>query len=257
MQTLQAAKPQSQSESRGFAPRRGLVVFDRVTLWPVEHRAPICRGFTLVAAPGERVALTGGPNSGLERFASLLQRPQALQEGRILIDGRDAATLAVEDLDASASRICMAPALHGPTPRDAIANGRLVDEGRLVAAAERAGAHAFVAALPQGYDTPIGTNGVRLLPAERRRLAIARAFLSDAPLLLVDEGETGIPDPALDELMADRTCFVLARTPRTLREADRILVFDGGRLVEDGDHAELTWQGGVYAQLQKSFEAAA
>lgn len=257
MQSLQAALPQTHSEPQGFSPRRGLVVFDRVTLWPVEHRAPICRGFTLVAAPGERVALTGGRNSGLDRFASLLMRPQALQEGRILIDGRDAASLALAELDAIATRICHAPAVQGATPRAAIAGGRAVSDDQMVDAARRSGAHAFVVGLPQGYDTPLGAEGVRLLPTERRRLAIARAFLADAPLLLVDEGDGGIPEPALDELMAERTCFVLARSPRTLREADRILVFEDGRLVEDGDHAELTWQGGVYAQLQKSSEAAA
>ena len=257
MQSLQAAQPHTHYESGGFSPRRGLVVFDRVTLWPVEHRAPICRGFTLVAAPGERVALAGGPNSGLDRFSTLLMRPQALQEGRILIDGRDAATLDHSDLEGVATRICQAPAVRGATPRMAIGGGLAVSDAEVVDAAKRSGAHPFVSGLPQGYDTPLGTDGVRLLPAERRRLAIARAFLSDTPLLLVDEGEGGIPEPALDDLMADRTCFVLARTGRTLREADRILVFEDGRLVEDGDHAELTWQGGVYAQLQKTFETAA
>jgi ABC-type multidrug transport system fused ATPase/permease subunit len=149
--------------------------------------------------------------------------------------------------------------LFDDTVRANIAYGRLeAGQADIEAAARHAAAHDFITALPEGYDTLVGENGVKLSGGQRQRIAIARALLRDAPLLLLDEATSALDaeserlvQDALDRLMADRTTIVIAHRLATVRAADRIVVMDQGRVVEEGTHAALTRRGGLYARLAR------
>ncbi len=223
------------------------------------------QGFSLVIAPGERVALVGPTGSGKSTFVKLVQRLYDLQAGRILIDGQDIAGVTQGSLRRAIALVPQDPALFHRSIAENIAYARPdATPEEIALAARRARAHDFVAALPLGYATPVGERGVKLSGGERQRVAIARAFLADAPILVLDEATSSLDvetelkvQAAMEELMVGRTTIVIAHRLSTIRGADRILVFDRGRIVEEGRHADLIRRQGAYARLHAVAEGAA
>jgi len=247
-------KPGGTAEERR---QRGEIVFDRVTFRYANQPEPLYSDFSLRIAPGERVALVGPTGAGKSTFVKLIQRLYDLQSGAIMIDGEDIAALTQASLRQAIAVVPQDPALFHRTIAENIAYGRpdaTADE--IAAVARRARAHDFIARLPKGYDTLVGERGVKLSGGERQRVAIARAMLTDAPILVLDEATSSLDmeteklvQAAADALMAGRTTVVIAHRLSTIRDADRILVFQDGRIVEEGRHGELVSQGGIYSRL--------
>jgi ABC-type cobalamin/Fe3+-siderophores transport system ATPase subunit len=191
---------------------------------------------------------------------SLLPRFYDAQSGRVLLDGLDVRDLRLADLREQISVVHQEPLLFSGSLGQNIRYGRLeAADAAIEAAARSAGAHEFISALPHGYDTMIGERGVRLSGGERQRIAVARAFLKDAPVLLLDEPTSAIDSrteavilAALERLMEGRTTFMVAHRLSTVASADLILVVDGGRLVEQGSHEQLLARGGLYAELHEA-----
>ncbi|MFI4976425.1 MAG: ABC transporter ATP-binding protein [Caulobacterales bacterium] len=243
----------------------GEVVFEGVTFRYKSAGIPIYDCFSLRIPPGQRVALVGPTGSGKSTFVKLVQRLYDLQGGRIVIDGQDVAQVTQGSLRRSIAVVPQDPALFHRTIAENIGYARpgaTPDEIQL--AARRARAHEFISGLPKGYDTLVGERGVKLSGGERQRVAIARAFLADAPILVLDEATSSLDvetevqvQAATEELMAGRTTIVIAHRLSTIRGADRILVFQDGRIVEEGRHGELVARGGAYARLHAVTQGAA
>jgi ATP-binding cassette subfamily B protein len=235
----------------------GQIAFEHVRFGYGSQDRELYRDFSLLIRPGERVALVGPTGSGKSTFVKLLQRLYDVQGGRILIDGQDIATVRQAELRRAIAVVPQDPALFHRSIAENIGYARPdATQGEIELAAKRARAHDFIAALPKGYDTLVGERGVKLSGGERQRVAIARAFLADAPILVLDEATSSLDvetevqvQAATEELMAGRTTIVIAHRLSTIRGADRILVFDGGRIVEEGRHGELVAKGGAYARL--------
>lgn len=240
----------------------GEIVFDRVVFRYKSAGTPLYDRFTLRIAPGERVALVGPTGSGKSTFVKLIQRLYDLQDGAILIDGQDVAKVTQQSLRRAIAVVPQDPALFHRTLAENISYARPdATHDEIVLAARRARAHDFIMRLPKGYDTLVGERGVKLSGGERQRVAIARAFLADAPILVLDEATSSLDveterlvQAAMEELMVGRTTIVIAHRLSTIRHADRILVFDHGRIVEEGRHADLVKQGGPYARLHEVAE---
>jgi ATP-binding cassette subfamily B protein len=238
-------------------PMEGEIVFDRVTFAYKSSAVPIYSDFSLRIAPGERLALVGPTGSGKSTFVKLIQRLYDLQGGRILVDGVDIAGVTQGSLRRAIAVVPQDPALFHRTIAENISYARPDATAEEIAlAAQRARAHDFIVALPKGYDTLVGERGVKLSGGERQRVAIARAFLADAPILVLDEATSSLDveteqkvQAATEELMAGRTTIVIAHRLSTVRRADRILVFEDGRVVEEGRHSDLVALGGAYARL--------
>ncbi len=244
---------------------QGHVVFDRVSFTYATRNEPALKGIDLVIAPGETVALVGGSGGGKTTLANLLPRFYAPSAGRITLDGYDVQQLTLESLRSNIALVSQEVVLFNDTIAANIAYGRLSSTGRdaIVAAAEAAYAMDFIRATPQGLDTLIGENGMRLSGGQRQRLAIARALLKDAPLLILDEATSALDSEserqvqaALEVLMRGRTTLVIAHRLSTIERADRILVMNQGRIVESGRHADLLAAGGTYAMLYTTQYAA-
>ena len=250
----QLADAPSASEFRG---ELGEIVFDRVGFGYGSQSRRLYEDFSLRIAPGERVALVGPTGSGKSTFVKLVQRLYDLQGGKIVIDGQDIAAVTQGSLRRAIAVVPQDPALFHRSIAENIGYARPdATEDEIVLAARRARAHDFISVLPKGYETLVGERGVKLSGGERQRVAIARAFLADAPILVFDEATSSLDveteaqvQAATEELMAGRTTIVIAHRLSTIRSADRILVFDGGRIVEEGRHGELVAKGGTYARL--------
>ena len=239
-------------------PARGALAFEDVTFrYPTRPEVSALDRFTLAVAPRERLAVVGPSGAGKTTLFQLAQRFYDPQSGRITLDGID-----LKDADPAdiRSRIAMVPqetVMFAASARDNLRYGRWdASDDELWTAARDANAESFLRALPDGLDTFMGENGARLSGGQRQRIAIARALLRDAPLLLLDEATSALDaeserlvQDALDRLMEHRTTIVIAHRLATVRAADRIVVMDAGRIVEQGTHAALTGQGGLYARL--------
>jgi len=214
-------------------------------------------GVDLTAAPGQVVALVGPSGAGKTTLVSLLPRFYDLTAGRITIDGHDIRGVTQESLRAVMAIVPQEPTLFGGTVRENIAYGRAgATNDEVERAARAANAHAFIAALPDGYDAVVGERGVKLSGGQRQRIAIARAILKDPRLLILDEATSALDNhsealvqEALERLMAGRTTIVIAHRLTTVERADKIIVLDRGRVVEEGTHAGLLAHGGLYQRL--------
>jgi ATP-binding cassette subfamily B protein len=243
----QPPKILEQAGARALLATVGRIELDRVTFAYGNQPQPIYADFSLQIAAGERVALVGPSGSGKSTFVKLLQRLYDIDAGRILIDGQDIAAVTLESLRRAIALVPQDPALFHRSLAENIAYGRpQASREEIAAAARRAHAHDFVMALPEGYDTLVGERGVKLSGGERQRIAIARAFLADAPVLVLDEATSSLDSiteaqiqGAIEELMEGRTTIVIAHRLSTVRSVDRILVFEAGAIVEQGSHAEL------------------
>ncbi|MGJ3263109.1 MAG: ABC transporter ATP-binding protein [Salinarimonas sp.] len=250
-------------DARPIAITRGEIAFERVTFHYKGHDTPLFRDLDVRIAPGERVGLVGRSGSGKSTFVKLIQRLHDIEAGRVAIDGQDVAAATQASLRGQIAIVPQEPILFHRSLAENIAYARPgARPDEIVAAARLANAHDFIARLPKGYETHVGERGVKLSGGERQRVALARAFLADAPILILDEATSSLDSEserliqeAMERLMAGRTAIVIAHRLSTVRTLDRILVFDRGRIVEEGPHgALLAVPDGAYRRL---FEAQA
>jgi ATP-binding cassette subfamily B protein len=237
---------------------RGDIQFDQVRFrYPALDRQ-VYDGLSVSIPAGQRVGLVGRSGSGKTTFVKLVQRLYDLDAGRITIDGQDIAGVTQESLRRQVAIVQQEPVLFHRSLAENIAYGRPdATMAEIEAAARLAHADVFVERLPQRYATLVGERGVKLSGGERQRVALARAFLANAPILILDEATSSLDSEsealiqdAMHSLMRGRTTLVIAHRLSTVRELDRILVFDHGRIVEDGNHAALLrLKGGIYRSL--------
>nr|WP_197980177.1 MULTISPECIES: ABC transporter transmembrane domain-containing protein [unclassified Rhizobium] len=242
------------------APARGEASFENVAFhYPQAVGRPILSDLSFKVAAGETVAIVGPSGAGKSTVFSLLMRFYDPQNGRIMVDGTDIRSVTLEELR---SRLAIVPqdvAIFAASIHDNIAFGKPnASRDDVQAAAVAAQADGFITKLANGYDTIVGERGVTLSGGQRQRIAIARAILRDAPILLLDEATSALDaesetlvQKALDQLIAKRTTIVIAHRLATVLKADRILVMDEGRIIEEGSHQSLSRQGGLYAKLAR------
>jgi ATP-binding cassette subfamily B protein len=217
-------------------------------------------GISFEAAPGDRIAIVGHTGAGKSTLMSLLVRFYDPHEGSIAVDGIDIRDIKLHSLRDQISVVLQDPLLFSGTIAENIRYGRLdATREEIEAAARAANAHDFIGRLPQGYETPLGERGAQLSGGERQRISVARAFLKDAPILILDEPTSSIDSKtesvildALDELMEGRTSFIVAHRLSTVRHADQILVLSEGSIAESGTHEELLRDGTIYRQLHEA-----
>ena len=243
-------------DAANVSPLKGEVQFREVE-FAYRPGAPVLHGVDLTVRPGETVALVGPSGSGKTTLVTLLQRLHPVSGGSILIDGIDIRSMTQQSLRGQIGVVFQDPHLFNDTVRANIAYGRPdASPEQIEAAARAAQAHEFITALPEGYDTVVLERGSRLSGGQRQRIAIARALLKDPPILVLDEATSALDGEsehliqlALRQLLRGRTAFVVAHRLSTVRDADRIVVIDGGRIVEAGSHEELCARGGYYATV--------
>ncbi|MFL5159900.1 MAG: ABC transporter ATP-binding protein [Microvirga sp.] len=236
---------------------RGEVSFDRVTFHYDGHDTPLYRDLSLTVRAGERVGLVGPSGSGKTTLVKLIQRLYDVTAGQILIDGQNIAQAEQASLRSQIAIVQQEPILFHRTLAENIAYARpTASVAEIERAARLANAHDFIMSLPKGYSTLVGERGVKLSGGERQWVAIARACLADAPILILDEATSALDSEsealiqqAMERLMVGRTSIVIAHRLSTVRALDRILVFDKGRIVEEGDHRSLYRGGGLYRRL--------
>jgi len=244
--------------ARPIAIAEGGIVFDNVTFQYGAHPTPLYKDFSVAIKPGERVGLVGHSGSGKTTFVKLIQRLYDVSNGAIRIDGQNIADYQQASLRNQIAIVQQEPILFHRTLAENIAYGRPeASRAEIMEAARQANAHDFILGLPKGYETMVGERGVKLSGGERQRVAIARAFLADAPILILDEATSSLDSEsevmiqqAMERLMQGRTTLVVAHRLSTVRSLDRLLVFDKGRIVEEGDHqALIRLNGGIYRRL--------
>jgi subfamily B ATP-binding cassette protein MsbA len=237
---------------------RGEIRFERVR-FAYDNGALALDGVDLAVPAGKTVALVGASGAGKSTILNLIPRFYEVDAGAVSIDGRDVRDVTLASLRSAMALVSQEVSLFDDTVRANIAYGRFdASEAEIIAAAKAAAADEFIRALPQGYDTPVGEQGVKLSGGQRQRLAIARAMLKNAPILLLDEATSALDteserlvQSALKELMRGRTTLVIAHRLSTIVDADLIYVIDNGRVAEAGSHAELLRHDGAYARLYK------
>jgi ABC-type multidrug transport system fused ATPase/permease subunit len=234
----------------------GRVTFENVH-FAYQGRVETLKDVSFTVEAGQRVAIVGPTGAGKTTLISLLIRFYDPASGRITIDGRDIRQLKLASLREQIAVVLQEPLLFTGTIAENIRYGNLsASTDEIIAAAKAANAHEFIEKLPQGYDTELGERGSQLSGGERQRISVARAFVKNAPILILDEPTSSIDSKteavileALERLMEGRTTFMIAHRLSTLRRADKILVLERGRLVEQGAPEELLKRNGAYRQL--------
>lgn len=236
----------------------GRIEFNDVTFHYGAHRKPLYDQFSVTIPAGQRVGLVGHSGSGKTTFVKLIQRLHDLKSGQIRIDGQDISGVAQATLRQQIAIVQQEPILFHRSLAENIAYARpTATQAEIEKAAKLASAHDFITGLPKGYGTLVGERGVKLSGGERQRIAIARAFLADAPILILDEATSSLDSEsevliqeAMERLMLGRTTLVIAHRLSTVRALDRLLVFSHGRIAEEGTHeALIRLDGGIYRGL--------
>ncbi len=244
------------AQPRQVEPCHGKVEFRGVD-FAYEGRIGTLKDVSFTAQPGQVTAIVGPTGAGKTTLISLIPRFYDAAQGEVLVDGVNVKDLGLDDLRRHISVVLQEPLLFSMSIRDNIRYGRLdATDAEIEEAARQANAHDFIIRLPQGYDTQLGERGSRLSGGERQRICVARAFLKDSPILILDEPTSSIDSKtesvildSLDRLMEGRTTFMIAHRLSTIRRADWILVVDQGRVVEQGRHDDLLAGDGLYRQL--------
>lgn len=241
-------------------PVRGEIALEGVSFtYPARPDAPALHGIDLRVAPGETVALVGPSGAGKSTILQLLMRFYDPQAGHITLDGIGLSEMARDDFRRALALVPQDPVIFAASARENIRFGRPeATDAEVEAAAAAAAAHEFISALPEGYDTWLGERGVMLSGGQKQRIAIARAILRDAPVLLLDEATSALDaeseravQGAVERLAQGRSVLVVAHRLATVKRADRIVVFDQGRIVAQGTHEALVAEGGLYARLAR------
>jgi ATP-binding cassette, subfamily B, bacterial len=237
---------------------KGGIAFEHVDFHYGVHTRPLYSELNVTIRPGERVGLVGHSGSGKTTFVKLIQRLYDVTGGRVTVDGTDIRDVEQASLRRQIAIVQQDPVLFHRSLAENIAYGRPeATREEIIESAKLANAHQFIESLPKGYETLVGERGIKLSGGERQRVAIARAFLSNARVLILDEATSSLDSEselliqqAMDRLMVGRTTLVIAHRLSTVRALDRLLVFDAGKVVEEGTHAELVrLDGGIYRRL--------
>lgn len=252
-------------DAKLFVPAKGEILFEDVQFSYKNQKSSIYDDFSIRIKPGEKVALVGHSGSGKSTFVKLIQRLYDVDDGQILIDGQNIAAVKQGSLRQSIALVPQEPILFHRSLAENIAYGKpgaTMDE--IIEAAEKAYAHDFIQELNQGYDTLVGERGIKLSGGERQRVAIARAILSDAPILILDEATSALDSVsehyiqmALKELVKGRTTITVAHRLATIKNVDRILVFNEGEVIEQGTHSELISREGSHYRTLYEMQALA
>ena len=243
-------------DAKALQVKRGEIVFENVDFHYYKDLAPLFANKNLVIKAGQKVGLVGHSGGGKTTFVNLILRLFDVSSGRILIDGQDIFKVTQESLRNSIGLIPQDPSLFH---RTLLENISYSNEGDVIEAAKKSHSHEFIENLPQGYESLVGERGIKLSGGQRQRIAIARAFLKNAPILILDEATSQLDSitenliqDSLTNLMQNKTTIVIAHRLSTLKNMDRILVFDKGKIIEDGSHQELLDLNGSYKKLWDS-----
>ncbi len=245
-------------------PSRGRLVFENVS-FRYSPDKPLITDLSLVAEPGQSIAIVGPTGAGKTTLVNLMMRFYELDSGHITLDGLDVTSLSRQELRSRMGMVLQDTWLFGGTIRDNIAYGRppSASETEIIEAAQATYVDRFVRSLPEGYDTLLDDEGGNVSAGEKQLLTIARAFLSRPSVLILDEATSSVDtrtevlvQKAMNALRSDRTSFVIAHRLSTIRDADLILVMEAGQIVEQGTHSELLASGGAYSRLYEAQFAA-
>jgi len=244
------------NRTKGAKVVRGEVELRNVTFGYIPGQI-VLKNINVTAKPGQKVAFVGSTGAGKTTITNLINRFYEIEDGKILIDGINIRNIRKDSLRSNIAMVLQDTHLFSGTVRENIRYGRLdATDEEVVAAAKIACAHSFIERLPQGYDTVLDSDGANLSQGERQLLNIARAAISKAPILILDEATSSVDtrtekyiERGMDQLMKNRTTFVIAHRLSTVRNADLIIVLEHGEIIEQGAHEELLAMGGRYYQL--------